>query len=66
MDGIIEHFLRHGAKEGRPSSPNFILEAYKTRNQDLRNTFQDNNIEYYYHYCIFSNSEGKPAVFENN
>ena len=60
----MDHFLKHGINEGRPSSPNFNLEAYKTRNEDLKNAFQDNNIEYYYHYCLFGKMEGRPALMD--
>ena len=61
-DRIMDHFLRHGMNEGRPSSPNFNLDAYKIRNEDLKNIFQDINKEYFYHYCMFGKEEGRQAV----
>ena len=62
-DEIIYHFLRNGINEWRPLSSNFNLEANKQRNQDLKSIFQDNNIEYYYHYCLFGKTEGRPVLF---
>lgn len=44
----MEPFLKHGVSEGKASSPNFNLDVYKSSNEDLKNGFQDNNIQYYY------------------
>ena len=63
-DAIMDHFVKYGMREGRKSSPKFILEAYKNYNADLRKAFGDNNFEYIMHYILNGRIEGRIATFE--
>ena len=60
----MDHFIKYGMREGRKSSPNFNVEAYKANNADLRLAFGDNNFEYYMHYTVNGRIEGRLATFE--
>jgi len=57
----LQHFVVHGMREGRNSSPSFSVQFYQARYQDLRNAFGGQLDRYYIHYVQHGIHEGRTA-----
>ena len=60
--GLIEHFVKNGINEKRPSSENFNLRSYINANIDLRKAYGSNWRAYLEHYVKYGRKEGRTAV----
>ena len=56
------HFINNGIKEGRVTSKEFDVKKYKEYNEDLSRAFGDNWAEYYKHYLLFGQKEGRKCI----
>lgn len=54
---LTDHFLNYGIWEERQAAASFNVDAYASRNLDLRAMFGDDIIAYYVHYANSSNTE---------
>lgn len=59
----LEHWLKHGIKEGRPSAPNFHVKEYMANYSDLRKAFGDKGyakaVKHYFEYGINEGRAGR-------
>lgn len=58
----LEHFVRHGMKEGRSGNADFNVHAYKSNYSDLRAAFGNDLEEYYIHYLTYGIKEGRDCA----
>lgn len=59
IEGLFEHFISVGMKEGRRANDFFSPEYYKAKYTDLQDAFGENWEEYFKHYIEFGISEGR-------
>ncbi len=52
---LLQHWLENGIWEGRPGNAKFDPSAYASANQDLKDAFGDNLIQYYIFKCSNNN-----------
>lgn len=64
--GVLNHFLSFGMKEGRMASESFDVYAYMNNYPDLCNAFGDDMEKYYYHYLNYGKKEGRIADHQFN
>jgi hypothetical protein len=57
--GALNHFVKHGMREGRQASANFNVESYRLRYQDLRRAFGNNRPALYRHFVFHGQREGR-------
>ena len=62
----LEHFVKHGMKEGRQGSDEFNLEVYKYNGKDLCRAYGTDNVAYYMHYIKYGKAEGRNARTKEN
>ena len=55
----IEHFVYQGMREGRQAIDDFNPWIYQQNYADLRNAYQDDIVQYYYHYMYAGKAEGR-------
>jgi len=63
-DGLYEHYLVFGLKEGRSGSEEFNCQSYKARYKDLRVAFGNKLTDYCMHYEIYGKNEKRDAVYD--
>ena len=62
-DAALQHFVRWGMSEGRPSSPDFDVVSYYNANRDLRVAYYGTDLgRYYEHYMRWGESEGRTCL----
>ncbi|MBD7910274.1 hypothetical protein [Clostridium cibarium] len=60
-NGVINHFLVSGMKEGRVGSEDFNIKVYKKNYKDLEKAFGGDNKAYFDHYLQCGIAEGRIA-----
>lgn len=64
-DALLEHFVKHGMKEGRVGSANFDVKGYMKNNLDLVGLLKTNDLTLYYtHYANYGLKEGRIALYQ--
>ena len=63
-DGLYQHYLTYGLREGRSGSEEFNCLSYKERYQDLRAAFGGKLSDYCTHYETYGVNEKRNAVYD--
>lgn len=58
-EGLYEHYITFGIKEGRSASRVFNVNKYREKYKDLENAFGDDWDAYANHYAVFGIKEGR-------
>ena len=62
-NGLLEHFINSGMKEGRTGKADFNVRAYMKNNLDLLSVYGIKDLSsYYYHYIQSGKAEGRSAI----
>ena len=61
-NGLLQHFVLCGMKEGRHAKDDFNVQVYKNRYADLRKAYGNDLKQYYLHYINYGKKEGRKAV----
>lgn len=63
-EGLLEHFIHSGMKEGRMGKADFDVRSYMKNNLDLLPVYGTKDLSaYYYHYIQSGKAEGRPAGY---
>lgn len=66
VDGLLEHFIHSGMKEGRIGRADFDVRAYMKNNLDLLSIYGIKDLSaYYYHYLQSGKAEGRSAASQS-